>query len=264
MGGGLDLEIFCNNNNFGQDDPDKISPISRVNYNDDMPAVKFLGVFFDPNINFKHHIAMLKSKLSKALYALRSVKKTLNQKSLLLLYNSVFHCHLLYAVQIWSCSRSSQVNDIFKMQKKAIRIVAGMSYNSHTEPLFKKLQVLPLPDLITYTKIQFMQRFKQGFLPSSFDDTWVSNAIRNIGENDIQLRNHNQLQPIHSNLSNLDLFPLFNFPKIWQDFPDEQIKILRKTSEFDSKLKNYFLNDLSDTVNCNRLLCPACLAGRLG
>ena len=263
-GGGLDLEIFCNNNNFGQDDPDKISPISRVNYNDDMPAVKFLGVFFDPNINFKHHIAMLKSKLSKALYALRSVKKTLNQKSLLLLYNSVFHCHLLYAVQIWSCSRSSQVNDIFKMQKKAIRIVAGMSYNSHTEPLFKKLQVLPLPDLITYTKIQFMQRFKQGFLPSSFDDTWVSNAIRNIGENDIQLRNHNQLQPIHSNLSNLDLFPLFNFPKIWQDFPDEQIKILRKTSEFDSKLKNYFLNDLSDTVNCNRLLCPACLAGRLG
>ena len=263
-GGGLDLEIFCNNNNFGQDDPDKISPISRVNYNDDMPAVKFLGVFFDPNINFKHHIAMLKSKLSKALYALRSVKKTLNQKSLLLLYNSVFHCHLLYAVQIWSCSRSSLVNDIFKMQKKAIRIVAGMSYNSHTEPLFKKLQVLPLPDLITYTKIQFMQRFKQGFLPSSFDDTWVSNAIRNIGENDIQLRNHNQLQPIHSNLSNLDLFPLFNFPKIWQDFPDEQIKILRKTSEFDSKLKNYFLNDLSDTVNCNRLLCPACLAGRLG
>ena len=127
------------------------------------------------------------------------------------------------------------------MQKKAIRIVAGMSYNSHTEPLFKKLQVLPLPDLITYTKIQFMQRFKQGFLPSSFDDTWVSNAIRNIGENDIQLRNHNQLQPIHSNLSNLDLFPLFNFPKIWQDFPDEQIKILRKTSEFDSKLKNLIL-----------------------
>ena len=174
-----------------------------------------------------------------------------------MLYNSVFHCHLLYAVQIWSCSHSGLVNEIFKMQKKAIRIVAGMSYNSHTEPLFKKLQVLSLPDLIKYTKIQFMHRFKQGFLPSSFNDTWTTNAIRNIGENDIKQRNHDQLQPIHSNLSKLDLFPLFNFPKIWQDFPDEQIKILRKISEFDSKLKMYFLNDLSDTVNCNRLLCPA-------
>ena len=110
----------------------------------------------------------------------------------------------------------------------------------------------------------FMHRFKQGFLPSPFNDTWITNAIRNIGENDTQLRNHDQLQRIHSNLSNLDLFPLFNFPKIWQDFPDEQIKILRKISEFDSKLKMYFLNDLSKTVNCNRLLCPACPAGRIG
>ena len=132
---------------------------------------------------------MLKSELSKALYALRLVKKTLNQKSLLLLYNSVFHCRLLYAVQIWYCSRSGPINDIFKMQKKAIRIVAGSSYtsNSHTEPLLKKLQVLPLPDLIMFTKIQFMQCFKQGFLPPSFSDTWVLNAIRNIGDNNIQL-----------------------------------------------------------------------------
>ena len=49
----------------------------------------------------------------------------------------------------------------------------------------------------------------------------------------------------------------------WQEFPDEQIKILRKISDFDLKLKNYFLNDLSENINCNRLLCPACIAGRL-
>ena len=144
-----------------------------------------MGVFFDPNLNFKHHISTLSNKLSKALYALRSVKKTLNQKSLLLIHNSIFHCHLLYAIQIWSCSKSGPINEIFKMQKKAIRIVASASYNSHTEPLFKRLQVLPLPDLISYKKIQFMQRFKQKFLPSSFEETWVFNGIRNIGENDI-------------------------------------------------------------------------------
>ena len=150
------------------------------------------------------------------------------------------------------------------MQKKAIKIVAGASYNSHTEPIFKRLQVLPLPDLISYTKIQFMQRFKQNFLPSSFEETWVFNDIRNIGENDIQLRNHEQIQPVHSTLTSLDIFPLFNFPKIWQDFPDEQIKITRKTTEFDAKLKTFFLNDLSEKTNCNRLLCLACLAGQIG
>ena len=145
------------------------------------------------------------------------------------------------------------------MQKAAIRIVSGTAYNSHTEPLFKKLQVLPLPDLITFNKLQFLQRFTQNFLPESFNDTWVRNAIRNIGENEIQLRNSDQLQIVDSNLASLDVFPLFNFPKIWQDFPDEQVKFTRKTAEFDLKLKKYFLDDLATNIVCNRLLCPACL-----
>ena len=100
------------------------------------------------------------------------------------------------------------------MQKAAIRIVSGASYNSHTEPLFKRLQILPLPDLITFTKLQFMHRFSQKFLPESFNDTWVRNNIRNIGENEIQLRNSDQLQIPHFNMVGLDVFPLFNFPKI--------------------------------------------------
>ena len=99
---------------------------------------------------------MLKNKLSRALYALVSVKNTINQKGLILLYNSIFHCHLLYAIQIWSCSCSSPVNEIYKVQKNAIRIIAGKPYNAHTEPLFKKLQIMPLPDLITFSKIQFI------------------------------------------------------------------------------------------------------------
>ena len=57
-------------------------------------------------------------------------------------------------------------------------------------------------------------------------------------------------------------FPYLIFPKIWQDFPDEQIKITRKISELYAKLKNYFIKDLEDTVICYRLLCPSCLAGR--
>ena len=113
-----DFTILCDNNNMGQDLDGNISQIGRVTSNDDLPAIKFLGVFFDPNLNFKHHTSNLKNKLSKALYALRSVKNTLGQKSLLLIYNSIFQCHLLYAIQIWSCSKSGPLNEIFKLQKK--------------------------------------------------------------------------------------------------------------------------------------------------
>ena len=164
------------------------------------------------------------------------MRNTLNQHSLFLIYNSIFHCHLLYAIQIWSCARSNLINEIYKMQKAAIRII-----------------YLPLPDLISFTKIQFMHRFTQKFLPTSFCDTWVFNSIRYIGENKIQLRNHDQIQQFHSTLAKLDLFPLFHFPKIWQDFGDEQIKIIRKPATFDLKLKKFVLDDLSSNFICNRL-----------
>ena len=153
--------------------------------------------------------------------------------------------------------------NFLRCKKQQSELYQELFYNSYTKPLFKKLQVLPLPDLITFNKLQFMQRFTQNFLPESFNDTWVRNAIRNIGENEIQLRNSDQLQIVDSNLASLDVFPLFNFPKIWQDFPDEQLKFTRKTAEFDLKLKKYFLDDLATNIVCNRLLCPACLAGNL-
>ena len=216
-----ELIVVCDNNNSDQNLPENVHTLTRVTVTDPTPAIKFLGVFFYPNLNFKYHISNLKKKLAKALYSLRMVKKQLNQKSLTLLYNSIFHCHLLYAIQIWSCTTTNLINELFKLQKAAIRIVCNAPYNAHTEPLFKKAQILPLPDLITFTKLQFMQRFTQKLLPTSFNNIWVRNSIRNIGDNEIQLSNANALQLHHSNYYSLDKFPLYHFPKIWQSFPDE-------------------------------------------
>ena len=73
---------------------------------------------FNPNLNSKYHISTLKNKLSKSLYALRTVKKTLKpKKPFLLIYNSIFYCPLpvLYAIQIWSCAHSGLINEIFKL-----------------------------------------------------------------------------------------------------------------------------------------------------
>ena len=165
------VDVFCNNNNPGQNLDSNIRKISRVTCNDETPAMKFLGVFFDPELNFKCHIGSLRKKLSRALYALRSVKNTLSSKSLIMLYNSIFHCHVLYAIQIWSCTNSGLINEIFKLQKTAVRIISGSAYNAHTEPLFKSLEILPLPDLILFSKLQFMQKFTQNFLPISFSET---------------------------------------------------------------------------------------------
>ena len=64
----------------------------------------------------------------------------------------------------------------------AIRIVYNSPYNSHTERLFKNAGVLPLSYLIEFFILQIVQQFTQGFLPISFNNTWVSNATVYVGK----------------------------------------------------------------------------------
>ncbi len=111
------INIYCNNNNADYADPTLIKIITQITTQGETPAAKFLGVYLDPNLNFKFHVEMVRKRLSKALYSLRIAKHLLNHSSLILLYYSLFHSHFIYALPTWSCTNSGMLNPLFKMQK---------------------------------------------------------------------------------------------------------------------------------------------------
>jgi hypothetical protein len=256
----MDIEIFADNNNKNSNviDPDLCIPITRILHTDEFPAVRFLGIYIDPNLTFKTHIATMCTKISKSLYALRMAKNFLSQKALKTLYYSLIHCHLIYGIQIWSSTCPSFLNDLTKLQKYAIRIITHSKFNAHTEPLFKKTRILPLHDLVLFFKLQFMQQFTQGFLPEIFNDTWVINAIRNEGKRHVILRNDSDFYIPTARIALTERHLLSSFPKIWDEFPDENIKIMRNKLEFNAALKTHLIDKLSHNINCARLFCPSC------
>jgi len=239
------------------ENPSLIHKMERVDINSDIPAMRFLGVYFDQNLNFKYHVEKLLSKLSRSLYTLRCVKNVLTPKALKSLYYSLIHCHLIYALPIWSVCNQKLKKDIFMKQKMAIRIIAGLKYNAHTEPSFKSLQILPFPDLIEFFQLQFMQRFSENFLPIAFNETWVKNQIRRDGEHQISLRNDNNFYIERSRTTQTSHHPLATLPAKWETLPIE-ISFTRNKIEFDAKLKQYFLNKLSNHIECSNLFCPTC------
>ena len=146
-----------------------ISSLTRVTSESEVPAVKFLGIFIDPALNFKFHLQSICSKVSKSMFFLRSVKKFLPAPALKSIYYAIIHSHFVYGIQIWSCTSPSNLNALIIKQKAAVRIVNNSTYNSHTEPIFKSLSILNLDNLIEYFKLQFMFSFLNGSLPRSFD-----------------------------------------------------------------------------------------------
>ena len=147
---GKEIKLNIDMNNENEKNPNLIKEIKRVTSNSDFPAVKFLGVLFYPDLNFKMQIRNISSKISKSLYILRRVKNILSEKALKTLYYSLIHCHLVYGIHIWSSTTVGVLNDIKVKQKNAIRTITLSKYNAHTLPLFKKLKILPLDSLIIF------------------------------------------------------------------------------------------------------------------
>ena len=251
------IEIFINNNNFGDDNPNLKFPIEQVSLSSEVPAIKFLGIHIDPQLNFKYHISQLNSKISKALYFLRNSKNLLTIKGLTAIYYALIHCHLVYANIIWSSTKESFYKSIFIKQKSAIRIISCASYNAHTEPLFKKLNVLPLPKLCLFFKLQFFQHFKQGFLPDALKNMWILNRERNPDRLH-RLRNENEIHNFTSRLSHFENFPLYCIPSLWSSLSNENVKIQRNKLEFNQLLKKHLMEELNESYTCSRLLCPQC------
>ena len=143
-------------------------------------------------------------------------------------------------------------------QKMAVRILHGANYNDHTEPLYKISKILPLEHLITFFCLQFMQQYVQGFLPSSFANTWSLNNERRAEEFHMNLRNNEAIDVPFARLVSLERHPFTRFPKLWFDLNNENIKIIRNKPMFNKELKVYLLSELRDVVTCDRLFCIQC------
>ncbi len=251
-------QIFiCNSNSFTTD-PRFATPIERILTSSDTPAIKFLGVYVDPQLDFKFHVNYLSTKISKAMYFLRNSKNILPATALKSIYYSLIHCHLVYANLIWSTSSQSTLNKIAIKQKNAVRIISGAKYNSHSEPLFKQTNILPLPSLIKYFRLQFFQQYKNGFLPKIFENCWLTNSEKLLNSTIHNLRNVDDFYVPMSRLTSFENFPFYILPKIWNDFHPFELKAIRDKKEFNFKLKELLISNLSSNPYCGRLLCPSC------
>jgi hypothetical protein len=148
-----------------------------------MQSFKLLGVFLDEHLTLNKHVDHVTTKLSRALYLLNRVKQFVSLNSLRKLYFSLFHSHLLYYINILSCTLQSNITSIILLKKKAIRTISKAHYNAHTTPLLLANQVLPFDKLIMLHRLLVMHSIAYDNAPSTFENTLTKNNTRNTGHN---------------------------------------------------------------------------------
>ena len=208
---------FDNNDLSSPHDPSLVAQIDRIHNNHPSPDhryYKLLGILIDEHLTLDHHTAHLTAKLSKAIFCLNRAKNFLPTKSLITLYHSLFHSHLLYCPTIVSCTSNKNIDKITKLQKKAIRIATNSPYNAHTQPIFQHYNILPYPKIVAQQQLHFMHAHHYNYLPPSFNNMWQTNATRDTQHN---LRNAHEYTTPRINYASLKKFPLFSFPTTWNN-----------------------------------------------
>ena len=185
-----------NGNEIGTvENPNLIVPIVRIHDQGDEKSFKLLGVHFDEYLSFNAHISSVCAKISKSLYCLNRIKNFVTPSALKMLYFAMVHSHIVYCINVYSCANITSLNPLKLKQKEAIRVITNAGYRDHTGPLFKRLSILPLDDLIKYSQLKFMHNFYHNKLPFAFNETWISNRTRNP---EVALRNADDLYvPAH-------------------------------------------------------------------
>jgi uncharacterized protein YbaR (Trm112 family) len=96
----------------------------------------FLGLTIDSSLSWKMHIDQLCSKLNSACYVIRSLIPVILTENLRTIYFSYMHSTIAYGIIFWGNSPYS--NNIFKLQKRAIRIIMNVGNRESCRELFKK------------------------------------------------------------------------------------------------------------------------------
>jgi hypothetical protein len=167
-----------------------------VNY---VSFIKFLGVTIDSHLSWEHHSKHIRKKISKGLGILCKAKKYLKKDTLKTLYYSFVYPYLNYAIEIWGNLKASEMYSIKKLQKRALRIVAGVPYRTPTLPLFQSMKIMNVKEVYTFKVALFMYKVNRNEYPHIVCDMFQSNV--SIHQYNTRQRSQYHVPICHDNIS---------------------------------------------------------------
>ena len=132
----------------------------------------------DENLKWSVHLHNLEMKLSKICFALRILVKASSVESARTMYFAYFHSVLTYGIMVWG--NSTKASQIFKLQKRAIRAIAQVSQRTSCRPLFKILQILPLPSMYIYETLNYVKSNLSNLSTNSDKHTYDTRNKNNL------------------------------------------------------------------------------------
>ena len=98
-------------------------------------SIKYLGIIVDHKLNCIDPITYVKAKISKGLGIMYKARRHLNKHSIINLYYADIYLYLTYCIEVWGCASKCQLNSLFLVPQKILRIPTCSAYLAQTKAL---------------------------------------------------------------------------------------------------------------------------------
>ena len=149
------------------------------------------------------------------------------------IYNSLIYPHLQYGIIFWSGVCKSEYEKVFRLQKRAVRVISKSLKYAHTEPIFKNLKILKLEHITKLEMCKFISQDLNNFNNFSF------RPRSTVHQHNTRFNSQLVLPIPRNNIMLNSVF--YKGLLLYNGLPDDFKSIFDKNM-FKVKLKTYFLS----------------------
>jgi hypothetical protein len=145
---------------------------------------KCLGLIIDETFSWNQHTDQIATKMFSACYASKNLKHIVHivhivpQSTLRRIYYAYIHSILSYGIIFWG--RSSNVNKLFILQKKIIRIITSTGVRECCREAFKNIEIMTLYSQYIFSLILFAVNNKHLFTSNKEIHTYKTRNYTNL------------------------------------------------------------------------------------
>ena len=169
------------------------------------------------------------------------------------IYYSLVYSHIVYAIHVWGSAGKSELDKIFILQKRAIRLISSKAKRpsipgplASTNPMFYKLEILKINYIFTHQIAKFIYKSLFGDTPENFHewfklncDSHSYNTRSNYTDINNIVKSNNILIRSTRTSYGLKLIKV-DGPKMWNSLPNS-LRNINSLKKFVKCLKDYLI-----------------------
>ena len=190
-------------------------------------SCKYLGVYLDHKLNFKVHIDHVTKTIARYTGILYKIKQYLPMKARLNYYYGYIYPYLNYNIMIWGGANASTLSPLITQHKRSVRTLVDADFRAHTDPIFKRLNLLKIEDIYKLNLCIFVHKAR---LQEEFQPTHNFNT-----------RNLNLANPTFHRLNQTQRAVSYAGPTTWNDLPP-YIREIETLGRFKFEAKRFFIS----------------------